>query len=79
MRAPLPPGLAPGRRPEARTFRLGQADAPLLRRRGEGPLPSLGPRGTEALALLLAHKEGLSGEALLVGEEEGQGLGAPGA
>ncbi|WP_172957344.1 hypothetical protein [Thermus scotoductus] len=64
VEAPLAPGLAPGLRPEARAFLLGQAEAPLLRLLGEGPLPSLGPRGTEALALLLAHKEGLSGEAL---------------
>ena len=64
VEAPLAPGLAPGLRPEARAFLLGQAEAPFLRLLGEGPLPSLGPRGTEALALLLAHEAGLSGEAL---------------
>ena len=64
VEAPLAPGLAPGLRPEDRAFLLGQAEAPFLRLLGEGPLPSLGPRGTEALALLLAHEAGLSGEAL---------------
>jgi hypothetical protein len=64
VEAPLAPQLGPGLRPEARAFFLGPAEAPLLRLLGEGPLPSLGPRGTEALALLLAHEEGLPGEAL---------------
>jgi hypothetical protein len=64
VEAPLAPQLGPGLRPEARAFFLGPAETPFLRLLGEGPLPSLGPRGTEALALLLAHKEGLPGEAL---------------
>ncbi|WP_241374266.1 hypothetical protein [Thermus arciformis] len=61
---PLAPRLAPALRPEARALLLGEAGTPLLRFLGGGPLPSLGPRGTEALALLLAHEAGLSGEAL---------------
>ena len=64
VEAPLAPGLAPGLRPEARAFFLGPAETPLLRFLGGSPLPSLGPRGTEALALLLAREEGLPGEAL---------------
>ncbi len=64
VEAPLAPGLAPGLRPEARAFFLGPAEVPLLRLLGGGPFPSLGPRGTEALALLLAREEGLPGEAL---------------
>lgn len=64
VEARLAPGLAPALRPEARALLLGEAGTPLLRFLGGGPLPSLGPRGTEALALLLAREAGLSGEAL---------------
>jgi hypothetical protein len=64
VEAPLAPQLGPGLRPEARAFFLGPAEATPLRLLGGGPLPSLGPRGTEALALLLAREEGLPGEAL---------------
>ncbi|WP_117238095.1 hypothetical protein [Thermus sediminis] len=64
VEAPLAPQLGPGLRPEARAFFLGPAETPLLRLLGGSPLPSLGPRGTEALALLLAREEGLPGEAL---------------
>ncbi|GAB5603164.1 hypothetical protein FJNA_16900 [Thermus sp. FJN-A] len=73
---PLAPRLAPALRPEARAFLLGQAEAPLLRFLGGGPLPSLGPRGTEALALLLAHGEGLPGEALALALYGEPNLGA---
>jgi hypothetical protein len=64
VEAPLAPRLAPALRPEARAFLLGRGEETSLRLLDGGPLPSLGPRGTEALALLLAHEKGISGEAL---------------
>ncbi|MCH1927110.1 hypothetical protein L6232_20030, partial [Shewanella sp. C31] len=73
---PLAPRLAPALRPEARAFLLGQAEAPFLPLLGGGPLPSLGPRGTEALALLLAHGEGFPGEALALALYGEPNLGA---